>query len=101
MRILKSILLAPVRVIVFFIQFILTVCVVIFSTAGGIISKAGEVVGGFLILGSILCAAVGKLPGDVFIRMFLGGVAFAIIPIAITKLGEEGIFVIKGVLGKI
>lgn len=42
MRILKAILLAPVRIIVFAIQLVLTVGVVIFGAAGGVITKAGE-----------------------------------------------------------
>lgn len=50
MRILKAILLAPVRIIVFAIQLVLTVGVVIFGAAGGVITKAGEIVGGLLIL---------------------------------------------------
>ena len=101
MRILKAILLAPVRIIVFAIQLVLTVGVVIFGAAGGIITKAGEIVGGLLILGSLLCVATGQITGDIFLKMFLGGVAFGAIPAAITKLGEEGIFTIKEVLYKL
>lgn len=101
MRILKAILLAPVRIIVFAIQLVLTVGVVIFGAAGGIITKAGEIVGGLLILGSLLCVATGQITGDIFLKMFLGGVAFGAIPAAITKLGEEGIFLVKGVLSRI
>ena len=98
MRILKAILLAPVRIIVFAIQLVLTVGVVIFGAAGGIITKAGEIVGGLLILGSLLCVATGQITGDIFLKMFLGGVAFGAIPAAITKLGEEGILAVKGTL---
>ena len=101
MRILKAILLAPVRIIVFSIQLVLTVGVVIFGAAGGIITKAGEIVGGLLILGSFLCVATRQITGDIFLKMFLGGVAFGAIPAAITKLGEEGIFLVKGVLSRI
>ena len=101
MRILKAILLVPVRIIVFAIQLVLTVGVVIFGAAGGIITKAGEIVGGLLILGSLLCVATGQITGDIFLKMFLGGVAFGAIPAAITKLGEEGILAIKGVLAQI
>ncbi len=101
MRILKAILLAPVRIIVFAIQLVLTVGVVIFGAAGGIITKAGEIVGGLLILGSFLCVATGQITGDIFLKMFLGGVAFGAIPAAITKLGEEGILAIKGTLYKL
>lgn len=101
MRILKAILMAPVRVIVFFIQLVLTVGVVIFGAAGGIVTKAGEIVGGFLVLGSLLCVATGQITGDIFIKMFLGGVAFGAIPAAITKLGEEGILALKGTLYKL
>lgn len=101
MRILKAILLAPVRIIVFAIQLVLTVGVVIFGAAGGIITKAGEIVGGLLILGSFLCVATRQITGDIFLKMFLGGVAFGAIPAAITKLGEEGIFLVKGVLSRI
>lgn len=101
MRILKAILLAPVRIIVFAIQLVLTVGVVIFGAAGGIITKAGEIVGGLLILGSLLCVATGQITGDIFLMMFLGGVAFGAIPAAITKLGEEGILAIKGTLYKL
>lgn len=101
MRILKAILLIPVRLIVFAIQLVLTVGVVIFSAAGGIVSKAGEIVGGLLILGSFLCVATGQISGDIFLKMFLGGVAFVAIPAVLTKLGEEGIFTIKEVLYKL
>ena len=101
MRILKAILLAPVRIIVFAIQLVLTVGVVIFGAAGGIITKAGEIVGGLLILGSLLCVATGQITGDIFLKMFLGGVAFGAIPAAITKLGEEGILAINGTLYKL
>ena len=101
MRILKAILLAPVRIIVFAIQLVLTVGVVIFGAAGGVITKAGEIVGGLLILGSLLCVATGQVSGDIFLKMFLGGVAFAAVPAVITKLGVEGIFTIKEVLYKL
>ena len=101
MRILKAILMAPVRVIVFFIQIVLTLGVVIFGSAGGIVTKAGEIVGGLLILGSLLCVATGQVSGDIFLKMFLGGVAFATIPAGITKLGEEGILLIKDAIAKV
>lgn len=101
MRILKAILMAPVRIIVFAIQIVLTVGVVIFGAAGGIVTKVGEIVGGLLILGSLLCVATGQISGDIFLKMFLGGVAFGAVPAAITKLGEEGIFAIKGIIGRI
>ncbi len=101
MRILKAILMAPVRVIVFFIQLVLTLGVAIFGAAGGIVTKAGEIVGGLLILGCLLCVASGQISGDIFLKMFLGGVAFGAIPAAVTKLGEEGIFAIKGIIGRI
>lgn len=98
MRILKAILMAPVRIIVFAIQIVLTVGVVIFGAAGGIVTKVGEIVGGLLILGSLLCVATGQISGDIFLKMFLGGVAFGAVPAIITKLGEEGIFAIKKIL---
>ncbi len=101
MRILKAILLAPVRIIVFAIQLVLTVGVVIFGAAGGIITKAGEIVGGLLILGSLLCVATGQITGDIFLKMFLGGVAFGAIPAAITKLGEEGILGVKEAISRL
>ena len=89
---------APVRVIVFFIQLVLTVGVVIFGAAGGIVTKAGEIVGGLLIIGSLLCVATGQIPGDIFFKMFLGGVDFGAVPALITKLGEEGLLKIKDTL---
>lgn len=101
MRIFKAILMAPVRIIVFAIQLVLTVGVVIFGAAGGIVTKAGEIVGGLLILGSLLCVATGQVTGDIFLKMFLGGVVFAAVPAVITKLGEEGIFMIKDVLSRV
>ena len=101
MRTLKAILMAPVRVIVFFTQIVLTLGVVIFGAAGGIVTKAGEIVGGLLILGSLLCVATGQVSGDIFLKMFLGGVAFAAIPAGITKLGEEGILLIKDAIAKV
>ena len=91
---------APVRVIVFFIQVVLTLGVVIFGAAGGIVTKAGEIVGGLLILGSFLCIVTGQISGDIFLKMFLGGAAFAAVPAVITKLGEQGIFTIKDFLYK-
>jgi hypothetical protein len=100
MKILKAILMAPVRVIVFFIQVVLTLGVVIFGAAGGIVTKAGEIVGGLLILGSFLCIVTGQISGDIFLKMFLGGAAFAAVPAVITKLGEQGIFTIKDFLYK-
>lgn len=101
MRVLKAILMLPVRIVVFAIQLILTVGVVIFGAAGGIVTKAGEIIGGLLILGSFLCVATGQVSGDIFLKMFLGGVAFGAIPAAITKLGEEGILALKGTLYKL
>ena len=101
MRILKAILMMPVKIIIFAIQLILTVGVVIFGAAGGIVTKAGEIVGGLLILGSFLCVATGQISGDIFLKMFLGGVAFGAIPAVITKLGEEGILALKGTLYKL
>ncbi len=101
MRILKAILMMPVKIIIFAIQLILTVGVVIFGAAGGIVTKAGEIVGGLLILGSFLCVATGQISGDIFFKMFLGGVAFGAIPAVITKLGEEGILALKGTLYKL
>ena len=101
MRVLKAILMLSVRIVVFAIQLILTVGVVIFGAAGGIVTKAGEIIGGLLILGSFLCVATGQVSGDIFLKMFLGGVAFGAIPAAITKLGEEGILALKGTLYKL
>ena len=101
MRILKAILMMPVKIIIFAIQLILTVGVVIFGAAGGIVTKAGEIVGGLLILGSFLCVATGQISGDIFFKMFLGGVAIGAIPAVITKLGEEGILALKGTLYKL
>ncbi len=101
MRILKAILLAPVRIIVFAIQLVLTVGVVIFGAAGGIITKAGEIVGGLLILGSLLCVATGQISGDIFLKMFLGGVEFGAVTAVINKIGEEGILFVKGALSRI
>ena len=101
MRILKAILMMPVKIMIFAIQLILTGGVVIFGAAGGIVTKAGEIVGGLLILGSFLCVATGQISGDIFLKMFLGGVAFGAIPAVITKLGEEGILFIKDSIAKI
>lgn len=101
MRILKAILMAPVRIIVFAIQIVLTVGVVIFGAAGGVVTKVGEIVGGLLILGSLLCVATGQVSGDIFLKMFLGGVAFATVPAVITKLGEGGILWAKDALYKL
>ena len=84
-----------------FIQLVLTVCVVILGVAGGIVTKAGELVGGILILGSLLCVATGQVSGEIFLKMFFGGVAFGTIPAAITKLEEEGILVAKDTLYKL
>ena len=70
MRKLKAILMTPLRIIIFLIQFALTVSVVIFGAAGGIVTKAGEIVGGLLILGSFLCVATGQISGDIFLKMF-------------------------------
>ena len=75
--------------------------VVIFGATGGIVTKAGEIVGGLLILGSLLCVATGQISGDIFLKMFLGGVAFGAVPAVITKLGEEGILFVKGALSRI
>ncbi len=101
MRILKAILMAPVRIIVFAIQIVLTVGVVIFGAACGVVTKVGEIVGGLLILGSLLCVATGQVSGDIFLKMFLGGVAFAAVSAVITKLGEEGILWAKDALYKL
>lgn len=101
MRILKAISMAPVRIIVFAIQIVLTVGVVIFGAAGGVVTKVGEIVGGLLILGSLLCVATGQVSGDIFLKMFLGGVAFAAVPAVITKLGEGGILWAKDALYKL
>ena len=101
MRILKAILMAPVRIIVFAIQIVLTVGVVIFGAACGVVTKVGEIVGGLLILGSLLCVATGQASGDIFLKMFLGGVAFAAVSAVITKLGEEGILWAKDALYKL
>ena len=49
----------------FLIQLVLTVCVVILGVAGGIVTKAGELVGGILILGSLLCVATGQVSGEI------------------------------------
>lgn len=101
MRILKAILMAPVRIIVFAIQIVLTVGVVIFGAACGVVTKVGEIVGGLLILGSLLCVATGQVSGDIFLKMLLGGVAFAAVSAVITKLGEEGILWAKDALYKL
>lgn len=101
MRILKAILMAPVRIIVFAIQIVLTVGVVIFGAACGVVTKVGEIVGGLLILGSLLCVATEQVSGDIFLKMFLGGVAFAAVSAVITKLGEEGILWAKDALYKL
>ena len=101
MRMLKAILLAPVRLILLFIQLVLTAVALALGVTGGFVSIAGEIVGGILTLGSFLCMATGQISGDIFLKMFLGGVAFGAIPAVITKLGEEGIFAAKDMLYKL
>lgn len=99
-KVIKFIGKAIIRLIVFFLQIVLTIIAVLFGICGGYAELIGEIVGGILILCSFFCVVTGQVEVAMFVKMFLIGAAFSAIPAGIKLMGEEGIYAIKDALYK-
>ena len=101
MKIFKTILLLPIKVVVIVLEAVLTILIYLITLVGQFLGIATGLVSGIFIIASFACLATGISAGAEFLKMFLTGVAIGAIPALLTMIGESGIDVIKGVLWKV
>lgn len=101
MKILKTIILLPLKALVIALVAILTIFRYLITLAGQFIGIATGLVCGVFVIGALACLATGVAPWDEALRMFLTGAVIGAIPALLTMIGESGIDAINGVLLKV
>lgn len=101
MKILKTILLLPIKAVVIALEVVLTILRYLITLASQFLGIATGLVSGIFIITSFACLATGISTGTEFLKMFLTEAAIGAIPALLTMIGESGIDAIKGVLWKV
>ena len=101
MKILKTIVLLPIKAVVIALEVVLTILRYLITLAGQFLGIATGLVSGIFIICAFACLATGISSGMEALRMFLAGAAIGAFPALLTLLGESGIDAIKGVLWKV
>ena len=101
MKILKAIVLLPIKVVVIVIEIGLTVLKYLITVAGHFLGLITGSVSGIFILCSFFCLVSGIIDGMVALKMFLTGAAIGAFPAILTLIGECGIDAIKNLLWKV
>ena len=101
MRILKAILLFPIRLVLLPVRLLLLVALSFWGAIGGVVETVTSILGFVLMLTSVFCVITKIMDGPVFIEMFLAGAAIEAIPILLIKLGEEGMLGLMDLLGRV
>ena len=101
MRILKTILLFPIRLVLLPVRLLLLVALCFWGAIGGFVEIVMSILGFVMMATSAFCVIANIIDGPVFIEMFLTGAAFEAIPILLIKLGEEGMLGLMDLLGRV
>ena len=101
MRILKAILLFPIRLVLLPVRLLLLVALSFWGAIGGVVETVTSILGFVLMLTSVFCVITKIMDVSVFVEMFLAGAAFEAIPILLVKLGEKGMLGLMDLLGRV
>ena len=99
MRILKTILLFPIRLILLPVRLLLFVAIGVWGAIGSFFETVTSILGFVMMVTSVFCVITKIMDVSVFVEMFLAGAAFEAIPILLIKLGEEGMLGLMDLLG--
>ena len=101
MRILKAILLFPIRLVLLPVRLLLLVGLCFWGAIGGFIETVTSILGFIMMVTSTFGVIAKIIDGPIFVEMFLAGAAFEAIPILFVKLGEEGMLGLMDLLGRV
>ena len=101
MRILKTILLFPIRLVLLPVRLLLLVALYFWGAIGGVVETVTSILGFVMMVTSVFCVITKIMDVPVFVEMFLAGAAFEAIPILLIKLGEEGMLGLMDLLGRV
>ena len=90
MRILKTILLFPIRLVLLPVRLLLFVAIGVWGAIGSFFETVTSILGFVMMVTSVFCVITKIMDVTVFVEMFLAGAAFEAIPILLIKLREEG-----------
>ena len=101
MRILKTILLFPIRLVLLPVRLLLFVAIGVWGAIGGFFETVTSILGFVMMAISAFCVIAKIMDVPVFVEMFLAGAAFEAVPILLIKLGEEGMLGLMDLLGRV
>ena len=101
MRILKTILLFPLRLVLLPVRLLLLVAIGVCGAIGSFFETVTSILGFVMMVTSVFCVITKIMDVPVFVEMFLAGAAFEAIPILLIKLGEEGMLGLMDLLGRV
>ena len=101
MRILKAILLFPIRLVFLPFRLLLLVALCFWGAIGSFFETVTSILGFIMMVTSVFCVIAKIMDEPVFVEMFLTGAAFVAIPLLLIKLGEEGMLGLMDLLGRI
>ena len=101
MRILKAILLFPIRLVLLPVRLLILVALCFWGAIGGFFETVTSILGFVMMVTSVFCVIVKIIDVPVFFEMFLAGAAIEVIPVLLIKLGEEGMLGLMDLLGRV
>ena len=99
MRILKAILLFPIRLVLLPVRLLILVALCFWGAIGGFFETVTSILGFVMMVTSVFCVITKIMDVSVFVEMFLA--AFEAIPILLVKLGEKGMLGLMDLLGRV
>ena len=101
MRILKAILLFPIRLVLLPVRLLLLVALCFWGAIGSFFETVTSILVFVMMVTSVFCLITKIMDVPVFVEMFLAGAAFETIPLLLIKLGEEGMLGLMDLLGRV
>ena len=101
MRILKAILLFPIRLVLLPVRLLILVALCFWGAIGGFFETVTSILGFVMMVTSVFCVITKIMDVPVFVEMFFSFFAFEAVPILLIKLGEEGMLGLMDLLGRV
>ena len=101
MRILKTILLFPLRLVLLPVRLLLLVAIGVWGAIGSFFETVTSILGFVMMVTSVFCVITKIMDVPVFVEMFMTGAALVAIPLLLTKLGAEGMPGLMDLLGRV
>ena len=101
MRILKTILLFPLRLVLLPVRLLLLVAIGVWVAIGSFFETVTSILEFVMMVTSVFCVITKIMDLSVFVEMFLAVAAFEAVPILLIKLGEEGMLGLMDLLGRV